>query len=87
EGMQRQLLGLAEASIPVHALVISRRGQAHGLPVLLDLQGLAFDRYDATDGSCYLARPDQHVAARWRETEVSRIVAAVARANAKFSEE
>jgi 3-(3-hydroxy-phenyl)propionate hydroxylase len=87
EAMQLQLSGLAHAAIPVTPLVIARRGQAHGLPVLLDLQGLAFERYDATDGSCYLARPDQHVAARWRETEVSRIVAAVARATANFSED
>jgi len=87
EAMQLQLSGLAHAAIPVTPLVIARRGQAHGLPVLLDLQGLAFERYDATDGSCYLARPDQHVAARWRETEVSLIVAAVARATANFSED
>jgi 3-(3-hydroxy-phenyl)propionate hydroxylase len=87
EAMQLQFSGLAHAAIPVTPLVIARRGQAHGLPVLLDLQGLAFERYDATDGSCYLARPDQHVAARWRETEVSRIVAAVARATANFSED
>ena len=87
EAVQLQLSGLAHAAIPVTPLVIARRGQAHGLPVLLDLQGLAFERYDATDGSCYLARPDQHVAARWRETEVSRIVAAVARATANFSED
>ena len=87
EAMQLQLSDLAHAAIPVTTLVIARRGQAHGLPVLLDLQGLAFERYDATEGSCYLARPDQHVAARWRETEVSRIVAAVARATANFSED
>jgi 3-(3-hydroxy-phenyl)propionate hydroxylase len=87
EAMQLQLSGLAHAAIPVTPLVIARRGQADGLPILLDLQGLAFERYDATDGSCYLVRPDQHVAARWRETEVSRIVAAVARATANFSED
>jgi 3-(3-hydroxy-phenyl)propionate hydroxylase len=85
--MQRQLLGLAHATIPVETLVIARRGNATGLNVLLDHEGLAFARYDARDGTCYLARPDQHVAARWREPEVSRIVAAVARATANFVEE
>ena len=87
EAMQRQLLGLAKASIPVQTLVIARRGNAPGFNVLLDHEGLAFARYDAKDGTSYLARPDQHVAARWRETEVSRIVAAVARATANFVEE
>jgi 3-(3-hydroxy-phenyl)propionate hydroxylase len=85
--MQRQLLGLAHATIPVETLVIARHGIMPSLNVLLDHEGLAFARYDAKDGTCYLARPDQHVAARWRETEVSRIVAAVARATANFVEE
>ena len=87
EAMQRQLVGLAHATIPVETLVIARQGNMSGLNVLLDHDGLAFARYDAKDGTCYLARPDQHVAARWRETEVSRIVAAVARATANFVEE
>jgi len=87
EAMQRQLVGLAHATIPVETLVIARQGNMSGLNVLLDHDGLAFARYDAKDGTCYLARPDQHVAARWRETEISRIVAAVARATANFVEE
>jgi 3-(3-hydroxy-phenyl)propionate hydroxylase len=87
ESMQHQLLGLAHATIPIETLVIAHRGNAPGLNVLLDHEGLAFTRYDARDGTCYLARPDQHVAARWREPEASRIVAAVARATASFVEE
>ncbi len=87
EAMQRQLVGLAHATIPVETLVIARQGNMSGLNVLLDHDGLAFARYDAKDGTCYLARPDQHVAARWRETEISRIVAAVAQATANFVEE
>jgi len=87
EAMQRELLGLAHATIPVETLVIARQGNAPGLNVLLDHEGLAFARYDAKDGTCYLARPDQHVAARWRETDISRIVAAVARATANTVEE
>jgi 3-(3-hydroxy-phenyl)propionate hydroxylase len=85
--MQRELIDLAHATIPVKTLVIARQGNAPGLNVLLDHEGLAFARYDAKDGTCYLARPDQHVAARWRETDVSRIVAAVARATANTVEE
>ncbi|MEE1612526.1 FAD-dependent oxidoreductase [Microvirga sp. CF3016] len=33
---------------------------------LIDVQGLFAQRFDATPGSTYLVRPDQHLAARWR---------------------
>lgn len=87
EGMQLQLQGLAEAAIPVDTLVIAKRAGQCGLKVVVDREGMAFPRYDAQAGTLYLVRPDQHVAARWREAEVSRIVAAVARATANFAEE
>ncbi|MEY3790567.1 MAG: hypothetical protein RLZ09_1403, partial [Pseudomonadota bacterium] len=51
------------------------------LNVLLDEEGLAFARYDATDGTCYLVRPDQHVAARWREFNHKNIQSALHRAS------
>jgi 3-(3-hydroxy-phenyl)propionate hydroxylase len=86
EAMQLQLQGLAQAAIPVEPLVIARRADKCALKVLVDREGIAFPRYDATPGTLYLIRPDQHVAARWREAEVSRIVAAVARATANFAE-
>lgn len=86
DGMQRQLLGLMDAAIPVEPLVIARTGSANRLKTVVDAEGLAFARYDAQPGTLYLVRPDQHVAARWRETEVSRVVAAVARATANFAE-
>ena len=82
-----QLRALADASIPVEPLVISRQPGSCQLKLVVDKEGLAFSRYDASPGTLYLVRPDQHVAARWRETEVSRIVAAVTRATANFSEE
>ena len=85
EGMQLQLLGLADAAIPVEPLVVARRGGDCRLKAVVDSEGLAFARYDAQPGTLYLVRPDQHVAARWREAEVSRVVAAVARATANFS--
>ncbi len=85
--MQQQLLRLAEASIPVHVLVIARQAGVCSIDHVIDREGLAFERYDARPGTAYLVRPDQHVAARWREAEVSRIVAAVARATANFAED
>ncbi len=50
---------------------------------LLDVQGLVQQRLDATPGTAYLIRPDQHVAARWRQpTEVAvRMALATATAN------
>jgi 3-(3-hydroxy-phenyl)propionate hydroxylase len=47
---------------------------------LHDAQGLAARRYDARPGTCYLMRPDQHVAARWRCFDPAAVGAALARA-------
>jgi 3-(3-hydroxy-phenyl)propionate hydroxylase len=37
-------------------------------------------RYDATEGTTYLLRPDQHVCARWRRFDAGAVRSAVARA-------
>ncbi len=87
ETMQRQLLALAAAEVPVEPLIIARKTGKCQLKLVVDQEGLAFSRYDARPNTLYLARPDQHVAARWREAKVSHIVAAVTRATANFSEE
>lgn len=48
--------------------------------VLTDSVGAWQQRYDAQAGSCYLFRPDQHLTARWRQTDHLRIQAALHRA-------
>lgn len=49
---------------------------------LVDEEGLVAERYEAEPGSCYLFRPDQYVAARWRTIDAAKIEAAIARATA-----
>ena len=47
---------------------------------LRDSQGLVARRLDATPGTAYLLRPDQHVAARWRQPTEAAVRAALATA-------
>jgi 3-(3-hydroxy-phenyl)propionate hydroxylase len=51
-----------------------------GVKVIVDSQGLLAKRYDATPGTTYLLRPDQHVVARWRTLDAAQLQAALARA-------
>ncbi len=47
-----------------------------------DARGVLAQRYDAKPGTTYLIRPDQHVAARWRQFDATKISQALARAMA-----
>ena len=77
----QSLAALADAPIPVLATVVAARGQAPApLPTLIDAQEAIRSRYDMQHGTCYLLRPDQHVAARWRQLDAAQVRAAVARA-------
>jgi len=44
-----------------------------------DAQGLLAARYDGRPGTFYLIRPDQHIAARWRTFEATKVRAALRR--------
>jgi 3-(3-hydroxy-phenyl)propionate hydroxylase len=48
-----------------------------------DAEGLAALRYDATPGTTYLIRPDQHVCARWRQFDPDLVRAALDRATGR----
>ncbi|MDP2132748.1 MAG: FAD-dependent oxidoreductase [Sulfuritalea sp.] len=76
------LSALSCNGIPVQSLMVSARpGKPAGdIPVLEDPRGIAAQRYDAKPGTVYLLRPDQHVAARWRNFDVEKLRAAVVRA-------
>ena len=85
--MAAQFAALARGSIPVRAVLVCAAAADRVFPAdvktVVDENGLAARRYDAQAGTCYLIRPDQHVAARWRALDVARIEAAVARATCK----
>jgi 3-(3-hydroxy-phenyl)propionate hydroxylase len=61
------------ASLPLQVLAIDGDN-------IVDPDGLAARRYDATPGCAYLLRPDQHVCARWRAPTEAAVRAALARA-------
>ncbi|MCO4877670.1 FAD-dependent oxidoreductase [Paraburkholderia caribensis] len=83
---QHALKALQTGSIPFRLVVVASHGirhAVHGLDdavVLEDAEGLAWSRYDATPGTFYLIRPDQHVCARWRTFDATRVDAALKRA-------
>lgn len=88
-----QLQALAQSGhggkhhLPVGCLLISERAEdcrlkppVQGLSILHDSSAALAQLYDATAGSYYLIRPDQHVAARWRQFDPDGIRAALAKA-------
>ena len=78
------LRDLAAAPIAIQTLVISRKaGQVPGVQVLVDAQGHFAKRYDAKAGSTWLARPDQHICARWRHFNAAAVQAALQHAVCK----
>jgi 3-(3-hydroxy-phenyl)propionate hydroxylase len=67
--------------LPVTPLIVSPRAlDVPGVKVIVDAQGLMAKRYDGQAGTTYLLRPDQHVAARWRQFDNTQVQQAVARA-------
>jgi 3-(3-hydroxy-phenyl)propionate hydroxylase len=76
-----QLQALQTAPLAVTPLIVSPRVlDVPGVKVIVDAQGLVARRYDGQTGTTYLLRPDQHVAARWRQFDSQRVQQAVARA-------
>ena len=75
------LTHLRHGTIGVEPVVVTPSSAAvPGIKTLHDTRGRFAQRYDAQDGTVYLVRPDQHVAARWRKFDGKQIQAAVQRA-------
>ena len=67
--------------VPVETIIVTREedGNSH----VIDSKGLLHRHYDARPGTYYLVRPDQHVAARWREFNREKVAKALARATGR----
>ena len=63
----------SDTAVPLRIVVIAPS-------TVHDRDGCIATRYDATPGTAYLIRPDQHVCARWRAWTVGDVRAALARA-------
>ncbi|WP_087689563.1 FAD-dependent oxidoreductase [Pandoraea sp. PE-S2R-1] len=81
------LQAMANDRVPVMPVFVTNdASQAQGDEnVWHDAQGLAAQRYDATPGTVYLVRPDQHVCARWRTLDAAAIAQARDRALGRVS--
>jgi 3-(3-hydroxy-phenyl)propionate hydroxylase len=79
---QREAMGaLAQQRIRVDTLLVTQRQASPArVDVVVDRQGLVARRFDGRPGTAYLLRPDQHVAARWRQFDLAGVRAALARA-------
>jgi len=83
-------LPAAVSACPVNKLLVvppdARPRPQAGAVVLHDHSGAFAQRYDATPGSVWLLRPDQHVCARWRSVSAADIAAALDRACARAAD-
>lgn len=71
---------LEQGPVPVRTVLVGGAQSASHDGAVQDVQGVLAQRYDARPGTCYLIRPDQHVAARWRAFDPAAVGAALRRA-------
>ncbi|MGF7174114.1 FAD-dependent oxidoreductase [Azospirillum doebereinerae] len=75
-----RLDALARGRIPFAWFAVTDRRREARPNELVDVNGRFRERYDATPGSLYLIRPDQHVAGRWRHVDAAALAEALNRA-------
>ena len=73
-----ELNNIGPDRVPVETIIVSRTNSGNGH--IADSNGLLHRHYDARAGTYYLVRPDQHVAARWREFNRDKVIRAMERA-------
>lgn len=83
QGVLQEFKSLHSNIIPVDTVIVGTQGELLSDHItLLDSQGMIQQRYDGKDGTTYLLRPDQHIAARWRAFDSASVVSAVNTATA-----
>ncbi|WP_372832975.1 FAD-dependent monooxygenase, partial [Pontibacterium sp.] len=71
---------VSRSGVPFEVVQISRsaiESQSH--QVIHDPEGHMHQRYDASEGTSYLVRPDQHVSARWKQFDNGDLLTAMKR--------
>ncbi|OZI55816.1 FAD-dependent oxidoreductase [Bordetella genomosp. 1] len=75
EDLLQALRRRGDQAIALRTLLVAPPDAAWQAPAdlscVIDRDGLLARRYDATPGTCYLIRPDQHIAARWRALDAA----------------
>jgi 3-(3-hydroxy-phenyl)propionate hydroxylase len=71
---------LQAQGVPLQVLAIQTSSVAKAAHNLIDPDGHFAQRYDAAEGSAYLARPDQHVCARWKHLSADQLIDAIQQA-------
>ncbi|WP_325894288.1 FAD-dependent oxidoreductase [Grimontia sp. NTOU-MAR1] len=80
---QDKLLAELAKITDLEVLLISHNqpsANLRGITQLTDTQGLLHQRYDLSEGTAYLFRPDQVITARWRQPAINDITEAMQRA-------
>jgi 3-(3-hydroxy-phenyl)propionate hydroxylase len=80
------VLGSALADNESKQLQAKAWSNAKGLSIVADTDSVLAARYGIQANSCYLIRPDQHIAARWRHADLPTIQAALRRATGSHVE-
>lgn len=76
-----ELKRLKTLAIPIEAMIICDTAKpVDAIKVVKDREGWAKTRYDGDPGNCYLIRPDQYIAARWKNFDPGKIRQAIDRA-------
>ncbi|MGH8246588.1 MAG: FAD-dependent oxidoreductase [Gammaproteobacteria bacterium] len=83
EPLPRRAEEFRNGEIPVRVLPVRPAGSSGDGGAIVDKNGLVQRHYDATPGTFYLIRPDQHVAGRWRRFDDAKVKAALTRAVAQ----
>jgi len=84
-GVLRQLATLQDSPLGLKLILVLSPAMAQRAPdgyaCVVDRQMTLARRYDAVQDACYLIRPDQHIAARWRQPDAAHVRDALLRAS------